>query len=117
MGKASQEVSMSVFDNKDIKAKVLDEKSSRKVLAHDEDAMICHLYFEKGGIGTPHKHVHTQICYILSGVFDFTLDGKTERISAGDSVYIPSDVIHGLECIEKGELLDVFTPERKDFLS
>ena len=64
---------MGFFFDKDISAKVLDEKSSRKVLAHDKDLMACHLYFEAGGIGTPHKHPHTQIALILSGRFEFTL--------------------------------------------
>ena len=108
---------MAFFFDKNIKAKVLDEKSSRKILAHDDDAMLCHLFFEEGGIGTPHKHPHTQICYVLSGVYEFTVEGETKRISAGDSVYIPSDKTHGLRCIEKGEILDIFTPERKDFLA
>ena len=107
---------MGFFFDKDIKAKVLDGKSSRKVLAHCDDAMACHLFFEQGGRGTLHSHPHTQICYVISGVFDFTLSGETRRISAGDSVCIPSDAEHGLECIEKGELIDIFTPERKDFL-
>lgn len=104
------------FIDKDIEKANLDEKSERKVLAHDEEMMLCHLYFKTGGIGKKHTHPHTQICYILKGRFEFDLDGDTRVISAGDSVYIPSGVKHGLVCLETGELLDIFTPERKDFL-
>ena len=100
------------FIDKDIEKANLDEKTERKVLAHDEEMMLCHLYFKTGGIGKK----HTQICYILKGRFEFDLDGDTRVISAGDSVYIPSGVEHGLVCLETGELLDIFTPERKDFL-
>lgn len=104
------------FVDKDIVPTHLDEKSERKVLAHDEDLMACHLYFKTGGIGKRHTHPHTQICYIIKGKFEFELNGDTRVITAGDSVYIPSDTEHGLVCLEEGELLDIFTPERKDFL-
>lgn len=104
------------FVDKDIVASVLDEKCERKVLAHDNDLMACHLYFKTGGIGKKHSHEHTQICYVISGRFEFDLNGDSRVITAGDSVYIPSDVEHGLICLEQGELIDIFTPERKDFL-
>ena len=56
-----------VFFDKDIQTNVLDEKSSRKILAHDDDLMVCHLWFKKGGVGSLHQHPHTQIAYILKG--------------------------------------------------
>lgn len=104
------------FFDRDIKAKVLDDKSSRKVLAHDKDLMACHLFFNKGGVGTVHRHVHTQIAYIIKGRFEFDMDGDKAILEAGDSVYIPGDAPHGLLCLEEGELIDIFTPQREDFL-
>ena len=107
---------MGFFFDKDIDARVLDAKSRRKVLAHGKDLMACHLYFDAGGIGTPHKHPHTQVTIILSGRFEFTLNGDTVLLSSGDSVYIPDNAEHSLVCLEKGELIDVFTPEREDLI-
>lgn len=104
------------FFDKDIDAKVLGPKNRRKILAHDKDLMACHLYFDEGGVGEPHRHPHTQVALILSGKFEFTLEGDSTTLSAGDSVYIPSNALHGLVCLEKGELVDIFTPEREDFL-
>ena len=95
------------FFDRDIDAKVLGPKNRRKILAHDKDLMACHLYFDEGGV---------EIAVILSGKFEFTLEGDSTTLSAGDSVYIPSNAMHGLVCLEKGELLDIFTPEREDFL-
>ncbi|OYW42124.1 MAG: cupin, partial [Azorhizobium sp. 12-66-6] len=43
-------------------------------------------------------------------------DGRTARLSAGDSFYVPSDVHHCAVCIEPGVLIDVFTPMRGDFV-
>jgi len=49
-------------------------------------------------------------------VFDVTVDGKTARLTAGDSFYVPSGLWHGAECIEPGVLVDVFTPMRREFV-
>lgn len=88
----------------------------RKVLGHDAELMTVRVVFETGGIGTPHSHPHVQTCYVVSGVFDITIAGKTQRLRAGDSFKVPSDVLHGAVCIEAGELIDSFTPARADFL-
>ena len=51
-----------------------------------------------------------------SGVFDFTIGSRTERLNVGDGAYIPPDTEHGAVCVEAGALLDVFSPVREDFL-
>lgn len=60
---------------------------------------------------------HEQITYVIEGVFDFTSDGETKRVAAGDSIYFPPNVLHGTVCVEKGKLLDVFTPCREEFIN
>ena len=97
-------------------ANALNDKISRKVLAHDKDLMVCHLYFEEGGVGAEHSHPHSQIGYVISGEYEFSLDKEKSILKSGDSVYIPSGVPHGIVCLKKGEFLDIFTPEREDFL-
>jgi quercetin dioxygenase-like cupin family protein len=37
-------------------------------------------------------------------------------LSAGDSYSIPANLEHSLEIIEAGEIIDVFTPVRQDYL-
>ncbi|MBK5201875.1 MAG: cupin domain-containing protein [Spirochaetaceae bacterium] len=78
--------------------------------------MICEIEFEKGSIGVLHKHFHSQCSYIISGVFEFEIDGVKKIVKAGDSTYKQPEVLHGVVCIEKGKLLDVFTPMREDLL-
>ncbi len=104
------------FFDRDISKDVLNDKAERKVLAHGKELMVCHLYFEAGGVGEPHRHPHTQCTFVISGTYEFNLDGDNTVIKAGDSVFIPSNALHGLVCLEKGEILDIFTPEREDFL-
>jgi quercetin dioxygenase-like cupin family protein len=56
------------------------------------------------------------VTFVASGQFDFTLDGVTTRLSAGDSVFVPSGLPHGTTAVEAGSLIDVFAPARVDFL-
>ncbi|MEN9730259.1 MAG: hypothetical protein RLZ91_1376 [Bacteroidota bacterium] len=88
----------------------------RKVMAFNDQMMIVKVAFEPGAIGTLHQHPHTQASYVSKGAFDITIDGKTQRLVAGDVYFVPTGLIHGAVCIEKGELVDVFTPMREDFL-
>lgn len=92
------------------------EGVERRMRAQDPHLMVVEFRFEKDGIGSPHRHPHTQSTYVQSGIFDFTMNGETRRIRAGDCFVIPSDTEHGCLCIERGVLVDCFTPRRDDFL-
>lgn len=89
---------------------------SRKIRAHGGGLMIVEVFFQTGAVGYEHRHPHEQICYCLSGQFEFVLDGKRLPLKAGDSVYVPPSVPHGASCLAEGRLLDIFTPQREDFL-
>jgi quercetin dioxygenase-like cupin family protein len=89
----------------------------RKIMAHNEAMMLIKVAFEPGAVGTLHQHPHTQASYIAKGVFNISIDGKTQRLSAGDVFFIPSGLEHGVICIEAGELVDVFNPAREDFIN
>lgn len=89
----------------------------RQVLTHDEQTMLVKVAFDRGGIGARHQHLHTQLSYVESGVFALRVEEEELRVlRAGDSFYIPSAAWHGVECLEAGVLLDVFSPARADFL-
>ncbi|MCR5716631.1 MAG: cupin domain-containing protein [Lachnospiraceae bacterium] len=88
----------------------------RRVLAYDGDVMTVENTFEKGAIGALHSHPHTQITYIISGKFEFEIDGVKKVVTAGDTLLKTDGVIHGCVCLEAGKLLDIFTPYREDFV-
>ena len=87
----------------------------RQILGHNDDLMLVKVVFESGAEGYQHKHYHAQVSYVESGVFDVTIDGETQRQSAGDSFFIPPNVMHGAVCVEASVLLDMFSPIREDF--
>ena len=89
---------------------------SRKILGWDNQSMMVKVKFEKGAIGSPHQHFHTQTTYCAKGKFEFTIGAEKQVIEYGDGVYIPPNAIHGAVCLEEGVLIDVFSPVREDFL-
>lgn len=90
---------------------------SRQILGYNHEIMIVKVYFKAGSEGYQHEHRHSQSTYIESGVFDVTIDGKTQRQKAGDGFFIPPHTMHGAICVEDGVLIDVFSPVREDFLT
>jgi quercetin dioxygenase-like cupin family protein len=78
--------------------------------------MLVKVKFEKGAIGALHTHYHTQSSYIVSGKFEFNIDGKSKVVEAGDGLYIAPDCPHGLTCLEEGVIIDCFSPMRADFI-
>ena len=100
----------------DIEPKDLGGGFTRRVLANNKDLMVCLLHFDKGAVGSLHHHPHTQCTFIKSGAFEFTIDGVTKVVRAGDTLYKQPEVVHGCVCLEEGELIDIFTPQRDEFL-
>lgn len=88
----------------------------RRVLAYAEDAMCVENVFETGSVGALHSHPHTQVTYIVSGRFRFTVGDKTYEVKAGDTLLKKDGVVHGCVCLEAGKMIDFFTPMRKDFV-
>ena len=88
----------------------------RRVLAYSKDLMCVENTFEKGAVGALHHHPHTQITYVVSGVFEFEIDGVKKTVRAGDTMLKTDSVEHGCVCLEAGILLDIFNPMREDFV-
>ena len=89
---------------------------SRKMLGYDNQIMMVLVKFEKGAVGSPHSHFHTQTTYCVSGKFEFEIDGVKQEVKGGDGVYIQPNLLHSAVCLEAGMLIDTFSPVREDFL-
>jgi quercetin dioxygenase-like cupin family protein len=99
-----------------VEATDLGEGVTRKILASGGTMMTVQFTFDKGAVGTPHTHVHEQVGYILKGRFELTLGNDKTTLETGDTYYVPSNTVHCAVALEDGVLLDVFTPQRQDFL-
>ena len=100
----------------DINWEYADDKIQRQVYGYNDQVMMVKVKFEQGGVGTVHKHPHTQVTYVESGVFEMTIGNEVKVIRKGDGYFVPPDVLHGCICIESGMLIDCFSPLREDFI-
>jgi quercetin dioxygenase-like cupin family protein len=87
----------------------------RPVLA--EKTMVNFVDFAENTTAPMHVHEEEQFTIVLDGELEFTIDGETKTMRAGDVAVIPSWVPHGAQtkdttCRE----IDVFNPPRKSLL-
>jgi Uncharacterized conserved protein, contains double-stranded beta-helix domain len=88
----------------------------RAVLSERPEMMLVAFSFDEGAVGALHSHPHTQVSYVAEGLFEVTVDGTTTRLGPGSSFIVAPNLVHGVVALEKGLLIDTFTPRRDDFL-
>ncbi|WP_258103284.1 cupin domain-containing protein [Marinoscillum sp. MHG1-6] len=88
----------------------------RQLMGYDESILMARVLFEEGAIGRVHEHHHSQVTYVVKGKFELQVGNRKKVIGPGDGFYIPPHVDHGAVCLEPGELIDVFSPIREDFV-
>ena len=104
------------FESKNYHWERIDENLERALVGYDSSLMLTVVKFKKGGIGYLHKHIHSQAAFIASGKFEVQIDGEKRIISGGDSFFIPTELLHGVVCLEEGMLVESFSPMREDFI-
>jgi quercetin dioxygenase-like cupin family protein len=88
----------------------------RRLLTYTDALMMVEVAFDEGAVGALHSHPHLQASYVAAGMFEVTIDGRTEMLTAGQSFIVPSGAIHGCRARQAGVLIDTFTPARAEFL-
>lgn len=88
----------------------------RQVMGYNDNIMMVKVLFKKGQVGSMHTHPHSQVTYVASGKFEFTVGGVTKIVEAGDALYKQPGIEHGCVCLEDGLLIDCFNPMRDTFL-
>ncbi len=86
------------------------------VLAVGQKSMITRMNYKKNDNVPFHKHPNEQNGYVVSGVFKLKLKGKEEIIKTGDSYTLDENVLHSIEVVEEGVIIDIFSPPREDYL-
>lgn len=88
----------------------------RRILAYLDEMMMVEVTFDKGATGAQHSHPHVQASYVAEGCFEVTIDGVTKTLGQGGSFIVPPNLLHSVKALEKGRLIDAFTPHRAEFL-
>ena len=89
----------------------------RQILSHGPDLMLVRIRFESGAIGSVHHHPHRQATYVAAGRFEVSVGDSTQVLREGDTFFAAAEVPHGVKALERGMLIDCFTPARTDFLA
>ncbi len=81
-----------------------------------DHAMMTFFDFAPGSVIPEHSHPHEQITYIVQGAMEFTLDGETRVLRAGEGVCCPPNVPHGAVVLDEPTVaLDAWYPQREEY--
>jgi len=86
------------------------------LLAVGKKSMLSRMNYKKGDKVPFHSHLNEQAGFVISGKIRLRFGKYDEILKTGDSYVIPENVEHRVEVIEAGEVIDVFTPPRLDYL-
>ncbi len=114
--KASEYKDKAVVYHSDAQSSAAAEGVTRRIKAFSDEVMCVENVFETGAVGALHSHPHTQLTYVVSGRFKFTVGDEVYEVGAGDTLLKTDGVIHGCVALEGGVMLDFFTPMRDDFV-
>ena len=86
------------------------------VLAMGQKSMVTRMNYKVGNNVPLHSHPNEQSGYVISGKHRIGYQNISEILNPGDSYSISENIEHSWEVIEDGEVIDVFTPPRQDYL-
>ncbi len=99
-----------------VSAEQLSPLISRKCV-HQPGMTIARFHLKKGAVVPEHHHINAQITNVLSGALRFDMEGKNFTVRSGESLTIQPEIPHAAAAEEDCEILDVFIPERKDWIA
>jgi quercetin dioxygenase-like cupin family protein len=74
-----------------------------------------YLDVKAGSLIAEHSHEHEQVCHILEGSFQLTINGELTLFEPGTVITIPPNAKHSGLSITDCKLIDVFCPVREDY--
>ena len=87
-----------------------------EVLATGNKSMVTKMIYKNGQTVPMHSHPNEQSGYVISGEHILQFNDFNEILKPGDSYSILENINHSWEVIKEGEVIDVFTPPRPDYL-
>lgn len=105
---------MPFFKVSDLEARELIPGMSGRFV-HSDAMTTAYWEIQAGAILPEHSHPHEQVCNVIEGLFELTIAGQSQRMSAGDIAVIPSDTLHAGKALSDCRIIDVFQPVREDY--
>ena len=89
----------------------------RRTITHGSTMYQMRAELEAGSRLPEHQHPQEQIAHVVSGRMRLIVAGVPHELTAGESFYIGSNVLHAVETIIDTVVLDTFSPPRDDYLA
>jgi len=87
-----------------------------ELLSIGKKTMVTKMNYNIGDKVPLHFHPNEQSGYVVSGEYIIVIGEDKEILRQGDSYSIPKNIAHSLEVVISGNIIDVFSPPRKDYL-
>jgi quercetin dioxygenase-like cupin family protein len=107
---------MAFFKLSDSTPETLFGSLTKRMAAHGGSLMAVQVHLPQGSVAPAHGHPHEQITYVIHGRVSYRIGDETRELAEGDSAYVPGDTEHEVTALEDTLVVDVFTPQREDFL-
>ena len=81
----------------------------------DHETIQVRVDFEPGASAARHRHPGAELVYVLSGTFEYALEGRPVAIlKAGDALFIPAGTVHAVRNIggDRGSELATYIVDR-----
>lgn len=86
------------------------------LLSHGPETMVAKMFYKAENNLPKHSHPNEQSGYVISGKYRIFFGDTDQIIGAGDTYTIVRNIEHSIEIIVPGEVIDVFSPPREDYL-
>ena len=89
----------------------------RQTLLSGKNLMLVLYTLEKGAVFPEHNHPHEQSGYVISGLLEMIIDGKSYVLRPGGTYFAAAHQMHSARVLEDTVVLDAFSPPREDYLA
>jgi len=80
------------------------------------NTMLARLVLKKGAHVPLHQHMNEQMSHVVEGALNFMIEGTEVTVRAGEVLCIPPHVPHEVVALEDSVALDIFNPQRQDWI-
>lgn len=78
--------------------------------------MMTRVTARKGAVFPEHRHPHEQTGYVVAGLMELTIEGRSHVLGPGSTYFVQGDQNHSAVALEDFEVIDAFSPPRDDYL-
>lgn len=82
---------------------------------HGEKMTLAFWEVKKNSKIPEHNHIHEQCLFVKKGKFELTIEGKKKILHDNELIFIPSRKHHSGVALTDCELIDIFSPNRKEY--